>query len=456
VSLNSFVDVSDGLTVAGPTIVSTLAASGEVTIEETLVVTGDVSLNSFVDVSDGLTVAGPTTISTLSASGAVSLGDNVDISGELNVVGDVSLNASLSVTGDVSLNSWAYISDGLTVGGPTSVSTLTASNRVELLASLEVDGDVSLNSVVDISALNVSGTTTLNSDLVIESGDISLNNNLIVGGTSNFMGTVNIDGSLNVNTSSFTYTKTTVNSVNLDVSDNIIRINVKDTSANQTTNLPSGIMVQDVSKNVFFGYSGRKDGQVQPDKFVITKTDYDEGAQSDISLSFDQSVDVFVNGSLEVSGNVAISGSLHADSMVGFAYQVLGETNDLMAGEYPFAYGAGAYDQDASFGYPILINSQLVKVGLMLSDSSMASLDASINEAVFTIGNTDVTFTWEDLSGYCEKTTKTFPTKTIAINYEEGSMVNVKCKTLTLNNFPTRYDVVAVEKARLVMKFLTT
>jgi len=85
-----------------------------------------------------------------------------------------------------------------------------------------------------------------------------------------------------------------------------------------------------------------------------------------------------------------------------------------------------------------------------------ASQDASINEVIFTIGNTDVTFDWQDLSGYCEKTTNVYPTKTVAIDYAEGSMVNVKCKTLTLNNFPSRYDVVAVEKARLVMKFLTT
>ena len=390
--------------------------------------------------------------------------DTTTIDNSFNVVGATSLNASLIVTGDVSLNSVVDI-ETLNVAGTTTLTSdlVISSGDVSLNDNLLVGGtaiftgDVSLNSFVDVSdGLTVAGTTTLGSDLVITSGDISLNDNLRVGGTSIFTGDVTIDGSLNVSEASFTYTKTTINSVNLDVSDNIIRINVKDTSANQTTNLPSGIMVQDVSKNVFFGYSGRKDGQEHSDKFVITKTDYDEGSQSDISLSFDKAVDVFVNGSLEVSGNVVISGALNAASMVGFAYQVVGETNDLSAGEYPFAYGAGAYDQDASFGYPILIESQLVKVGLMLSDSSMASQDSSINEVIFTIGDTDVSFDWQDLSGYCEKTTNVYPTKTVAIDYAEGSMVNVKCKTLTLNNFPTRYDVVAVEKARLVMKFLTT
>ena len=405
---------------------NSLNVIGDVTINSTLSVSGhvsllsDVSMNAFVDISDGLTVVGPTSVSTLYASSDVSLNASLEVTGRLDVADDVSLNAFVSVE------------SGLTVVGPTTVTTLVASADVSFVTNAYVGGQL----------------------LVID--DVSLNSDLYVDGSTRLVGTVTIDGSLNVNESSYTYTKTTINSVNLDVSDNIIRINVKDTSSNQTTNLPSGIMVQDVSKNVFFGYSGRKDGQEHSDKFVITKTDYDEGSQSDISLSFDKAVDVFVNGSLEVSGNVVISGALNAASMVGFAYQVVGETNDLSAGEYPFAYGAGAYDQDESFGYPILIESQLVKVGLMLSDSSMASQDASINEVIFTIGNTDVTFDWQDLSGYCEKTTNVYPTKTVAIDYAEGSMVNVKCKTLTLNNFPSRYDVVAVEKARLVMKFLTT
>jgi hypothetical protein len=92
----------------------------------------------------------------------------------------------------------------------------------------------------------------------------------------------------------------------------------------------------------------------------------------------------------------------------------------------------------------------------MLSDLSMASGDASINDVTFEINGTDVMFDWNDLSGYCEKTTKIYPTKEVQIELNEGDMVNVKCKTLNMNNFPTRYDVVAVEKARIIMKFLTT
>ena len=406
--------------------------------------------------------------------------DTTHIDNSLNVIGDTFLNSSLTTTGqstlyslitsgDVSLNSNVDISGYLEVGGNSTFNgNVTTSGNLIVEGNLRVDNEISLNTIVNISTLNVSDITSLNNNLIVTTGDISLNDNLKVGGNSTFNGNVNIDGSLIVNNSSFTYTITTINSVNLDVSDNIIKINVKDISTNQTTNLPSGIMIQDSSTNIFFGYSGKKTDQPHKDKFIITKTYYDESLQSDISLSFDKSVDVFMNGSLDisgglkiattldVSGNVKIDGSLQSTSMIGFAYQVVGETNDLSAGEFPFAYGAGAYDQDNYFGYPILIKSNLVKVGLLLSDSSMVTLDSSINHVTFTINDVDVTFDWNDLSGFCQKTTRVYPTKDVEISYEEGDNVSVKCKELVLNNFPRRYDIVAVEKARIIMKFLTT
>jgi len=431
-------NIDNSLNIIGDLYInSTLNATGQSRLGN-LITSGDVSLNSNVDVFNSLNVNGQTTLGNLITSGDVSLNSNVDVSGKLNVYGNID---SINIT-----TSGNLIVEGL----------------------LRVDNEVSLNSIVDISSLNVNGITILNDDLILSNGDISLNHNLKVGGTSNFNGTVNIDGSLNVNESSYTYTITTINSVNLEVSDNIIKINVKDISTNQTTDVPSGIMVQDSSTNIFFGYSGKKIDQEHKDKFIITKTLYNEGLQSDISLSFDKSVDVFINGSLDisggikvansldVSGNVKIDGSLQSTSMIGFAYSVVGETNDLSSGEYPFSYGAGAYDQDFYFGYPILIRSNLVKVGILLSDSSMASLDSSINYVTFTINDVDVTFNWDDLSGYCQKNTTVYPIKDTNISYEEGDIVSIKCKELVLNNFNSRYDVVAVEKARIVMKFLTT
>ena len=387
----------------------------------------------------------------LMVGGDVSLNSDLSVGGRVDMRSDVSLNASLSVVGEVDVIGDVSLNSDLSVGGRVDVvSDVSLNSDFGVGGRVDVIGDVSLNSDLSVGGdVNVIGDVSLNASLIVGTS-------LEVNGPSTFHGIVTIDGSLNVSESSFTFTKTTINSVNLDVSDNIIKINVKDSELEQTTNLPSGIMVQDICTNVFFGYSGRKTDQLHPDKFVITKTEYDESLQSDISLSYDKSIDVFLNGSLDVSGNVAISGSLQADSMVGFAYQVVGETNDLALNEFPFAYGAGAYDQDISFGYPILIQSKLVKVGLLLSDASMASYDATINIVSFNINGTAVSFTWEDISGYCRKDTQVYPTKDVNIPYLEGSSVNIKCTALELVNFPERLDVTAVEKGRIIMKFLTT
>ena len=384
----------------------------------------------------------------------VNLNETLSVGGRVDVASDVSLNASLGVVGDVDVQGDVTLNDTLSVGGRVDVvSDVSLNASLGVVGDVDVQGDVTLNDTLSVGGrVDVVGDVSLNSSLHVSKS-------LEVDGISTFLGTVNIDGSLNVSESSFTYTKTTINSVNLDVSDNIIKINVKDVEENQTTNLPSGIMVQDISENIYFGYSGRKDGQEHSDKFVITKTDYDESLQSDISLSYDKSIDVFLNGSLDVSGNVVIAGSLEAQSMVGFEYQVVGETNDLIQGEYPFAYGAGAYDQDGHFGYPIMIQSKIVKVGLLLSDLSMSTspYDASINNVDFDINGTTVSFTWEeDLSGYCKKITNVYPTKVVDIAFSEGDSVNIECSSLVLNNFPDRYDVTAVEKARIILKFITT
>ena len=262
--------------------------------------------------------------------------------------------------------------------------------------------------------------------------------------------------------SSFTYTKTTINSVNLDVSDNILKINVKDLSMDQTTILPAGIMVQDIStnKNLFFGYSGNNTSQAHSQQFVITRTDYDESLQDTSVLTYDKSVDVFLNGSLDVSGSVDVSGDVQIDgtltatSITGLNFQVVGETADLSQGQFPFAYGAGAFDQDNSFGYPLMSNCNLTSVGVMLADASMASGDASVNYVTFDINGTEISFNWlDDLSGFSTKTSASYPRKTLSKSFSEGHMMTIQCKELDLNSFPTRFDVHAVEKARIALKF---
>jgi len=111
------------------------------------------------------------------------VGDLTNIDNSLNVVGNVTIQSKLKTIGDVSLNAFVDVSDGLNVVGPTTVTTLQASS------------DVSLNANVEIA------------EHLLVKGDVSLNKDLYVDGETRLVGTVTIDGSLNVNESSYTYTK---------------------------------------------------------------------------------------------------------------------------------------------------------------------------------------------------------------------------------------------------------
>jgi predicted acyltransferase (DUF342 family) len=518
VSLNSSVDVGSNLTIAGLTTSATLTTSDLATLDQLSVgttseftgkvtaisdvsvnggldVAGDVSLNSSVDVGSNLTVIGLTTSATLTTSDLatldqLSVGTTSEFTGKVTALSDVSVNGGLEVAGDVSLNSSVDVATNLSVGGTTNLTgSLTAasisgttiqSSSQATLNSLSVTNNASIGSTLSVtnrltalddisinSNLLVGVDTTLGGRLDVVS-DVSLNSalevggNLQVDGTSLLKGDVTIEGSFNVLNSSFTYTKTTINSVNLDVSDNILRINVKDVSMDQTTVLPAGIMVQDIStnKNLFFGYSGNNESQAHSQQFVITRTNYDESSQDTSVLTYDKSVDVFLNGSLDVSGtldvsgDVQIDGTLTATSITGLNFQVVGESADLSQGHFPFAYGAGGFDQDNSFGYPLMSNCNLISVGLMLADVSMASGDASVNYVTFDINGTEISFNWlDDLSGFSTKTSASYPRKIINKSFSEGDMVTIQCKELDLNSFPTRFDVHAVEKARIALKF---
>ena len=518
VSLNSSVDVGSNLTVIGLTTSATLTTSDLATLDQLsvgttseftgkvttlsdvsvnggLYVAGDVSLNSSVDVGSNLTVTGLTTTATLTTSDLatldqLSVGTTSEFTGKVTALSDVSVNGGLEVAGDVSLNSSVDVATNLSVGGTTNLTgSLTAasisgttiqSSSQATLNSLSVTNNASIGSTLSVtnrltalddisinSNLLVGVDTTLGGRLDVVS-DVSLNSalevggNLQVDGTSLLKGDVTIEGSFNVLNSSFTYTKTTINSVNLDVSDNILRINVKDVSMDQTTVLPAGIMVQDIStnKNLFFGYSGNNESQAHSQQFVITRTNYDESSQDTSVLTYDKSVDVFLNGSLDVSGtldvsgDVQIDGTLTATSITGLNFQVVGESADLSQGHFPFAYGAGGFDQDNSFGYPLMSNCNLISVGLMLADVSMASGDASVNYVTFDINGTEISFNWlDDLSGFSTKTSASYPRKIINKSFSEGDMVTIQCKELDLNSFPTRFDVHAVEKARIALKF---
>ena len=183
VSINQTLEVSGNLVVH----------SG-VTFDSTLLVKEDVSMESNLDLSENLTVHGKSFLindvsmgANLLILGDVSMESNLDISDDLTVHGksflidDVSMGAHLCVLGDVSMETNLDVSENLHVFNET-----TLEKHVSIKETLLVTGDVSMESNLDLSEnLHVFNTTTLEkhvsiNDTLLVTGDVSMESNLDV------------------------------------------------------------------------------------------------------------------------------------------------------------------------------------------------------------------------------------------------------------------------------------
>jgi predicted acyltransferase (DUF342 family)/cytoskeletal protein CcmA (bactofilin family) len=183
VSINQTLEVSGNLVVH----------SG-VTFDSTLLVKEDVSMESNLDLSENLMVHGKSFLindvsmgANLLILGDVSMESNLDISDDLTVHGksflidDVSMGAHLRVLGDVSMESNLDLSENLHVFNET-----TLEKHVSIKETLLVTGDVSMESNLDLSDnLHVFNTTTLEkhvsiNETLLVNGDVSMESNLDV------------------------------------------------------------------------------------------------------------------------------------------------------------------------------------------------------------------------------------------------------------------------------------
>jgi len=180
----------------------------------------------------------------------------------------------------------------------------------------------------------------------------------------------------------------------------------------------------------------------------------------DVSLNsnLDVSGDVILNQHLDVTGDVSlnsnldVSGDIACSNITGYDYQIVGESNNIKTGEWPFSYGAGAYDQDISFGYPVMIKSVITDVGLLLSDISFRDgsfNDNSVNYITFEINDTEISYNWiDDLSGFCKRNTTVYPIRS-NLNIRANHSIHIQCTDMS---FATM-DV--IDKARIVLKCKT-
>jgi cytoskeletal protein CcmA (bactofilin family) len=162
---------SDLTVVGSATMQSNLSLDGDADIAGTVLITNDVR------VGDSLLVVGNTTLTTLVASGAVSLGD--------------STLSSLKVMGNTTLNS-LVLTAGLNAGGNiTTTGGIIATDDIVTASGVRAGGQ-SVMGNVDATALRVSGTSSTNKLVVLDTA--SIDGPIWVGGTAEIRSTLTVAG----------------------------------------------------------------------------------------------------------------------------------------------------------------------------------------------------------------------------------------------------------------------
>lgn len=177
---------------------------GNVSLDNDLFVNGTTELSDLfvhgtsqfvgnVDINSNLNVNGITYLTDLYASGTADIGNNLYVHGYTNLNEDVYLNNALEVAGHTYLYSSADIYQDLWVGGNTNIS-----GNTHITQDLWVGGNANIAGTTTLNNLFVTGTTTLAS-LTISgpttfNGDVLMNQNLEVVGNSLFRNTATFVG----------------------------------------------------------------------------------------------------------------------------------------------------------------------------------------------------------------------------------------------------------------------
>jgi len=186
---------------------------GDVALDSALVVASDATLQGKLDVTGAAKMA-----SSLAVAGDAAAGYNLTVTGKSKLKGDVALDSALAVASDASLQGKLNVT-----GAAMMQSTLNVSGAANLNTSLAVAGPAA-----DGCKLTVSGKTKLKDD-------VDISGSLVIGGSITANNNFTVNGNLTV-----IGTQTSLNTVNLDVSDNAILV----AKGNLTDDIQSGVMVQ--------------------------------------------------------------------------------------------------------------------------------------------------------------------------------------------------------------------
>ena len=232
--LNSTADISDTLTLSkasgtGLDVTSNATVGGTLGVTGSTTMSGSLDLNSTADISDTLTLS--------KASGT-----GLDVTSNATVGGTLGVTGSTTMSGSLDLNSTADISDTLTLSkssgtGLSVTSNATVGGTLGVTGSTTMSGSLDLNSTADIS-----DTLTLSK---ASGTGLDVTSNATVGGTLGVTGTATV-GSLNTGTNG-TVETANMKVTNIKAKDGTAAITIADTTGNVVI---KGDLTVEGSKNI--------------------------------------------------------------------------------------------------------------------------------------------------------------------------------------------------------------
>jgi len=295
--------------------------NGDVELNNNLIVRSDISLNGSLTM-DGPTRLKGTTVMSQSANleSTLTVANNTDLQGELAVAGPATFTDKLVGLADLSVNATALFGGDVSMNGDLYVQgNLIATYPAESIPSSAISGlNTNDEEVLMNSGLIVNGDSSFNNNLFIAK-DLSLNENLSVGGT------MVIDGAATFNGGIVNLTDLSLNnnlSVDGDVSFN------KGLNVATTLNANTLVMHGDASfnENVFIGKNLVIDGNLTVEQYTnesiinTTTTDYQLIIAEDLSLNGR----LFVSGDASFNNNLAIYSDKVATSTTDAALTITG------------------------------------------------------------------------------------------------------------------------------------
>jgi predicted acyltransferase (DUF342 family) len=193
VQSQNYISSTGGNFIGAVSFKSDLSIDGDLSLNGRLFTNGDASLNSNIFIGNNATI-----IKDLSLGGNLLIGKSVSMNNGASIKGDLSLNGNLNMDGILTVRT-SLLNDS---SYKVATTEFVKKQGFALLSGANFTGDVSMNNnllVVGDTSINgntlIVGDVSMNNGLLI-GGDVSMNNNLLVKGKTTLLGDVNINNSI--------------------------------------------------------------------------------------------------------------------------------------------------------------------------------------------------------------------------------------------------------------------